>query len=67
MHHNFWHKPVPVSVLQLFFPRVELHSFTTSVVFIPMVIGMYYHMFPPEGEPHAHQLFVRLASACAYR
>ena len=52
MHHNFWDKPVPFSVLQLFFPRVELHLFYNTVVFIPMVIGMYYHMFPPEGEPH---------------
>jgi hypothetical protein len=50
MHHNFWHKPVPVSVLQLVFPRVELHLFYNTIVFIPMVIGMYYHMFPPEGE-----------------
>jgi len=49
-HHNFWHKPVPCSVLQLVFPRVELHLFYNSVVFIPMVIGMYYHMFPPESE-----------------
>jgi len=49
-HHNFWHKPVPCSVLQLVFPRVELHLFYNSIVFIPMVIGMYYHMFPPEGE-----------------
>jgi hypothetical protein len=50
MHHNFWGKPVPTSILQLFFPRVELHLFYNSVVFIPMVIGMYYHMFPPKGE-----------------
>jgi hypothetical protein len=50
-HHNFWHKPVPFSILQLVFPRVELHLFYNSVVFIPMVIGMYYHMFPPTGEP----------------
>jgi hypothetical protein len=50
MHHNFWGKPVPTSVLQLFFPRVELHLFYNTVVFIPMVIGMYYHMFPPKGE-----------------
>jgi hypothetical protein len=49
-HHNFWHKPVPFSVLQLVFPRVELHLFYNSIVFIPMVIGMYYHMFPPERE-----------------
>lgn len=50
MHHNLWHRPVPMSVLQLFFPRVELHLFYNTIVFIPMVIGMYYHMFPPEGE-----------------
>ncbi|HYV39633.1 MAG TPA: hypothetical protein VE988_28350 [Gemmataceae bacterium] len=50
IHYNFWGKPVPFSVLQLFFPRVELHLFYNSVVFIPMVIGMYYHMFPPVGE-----------------
>ena len=24
--------------------------FYNSIVFIPMVIGMYYHMFPPVGE-----------------
>ena len=50
MHHNLWNKPVPFSVLQLFFPRVELHLFYNSVVFIPMMIGMYYHMFPPVAE-----------------
>ena len=50
MHHNFWGSPVPVSVLQLVFPRVELHLFYNTIVFIPMVIGMYYHMFPPAGE-----------------
>jgi hypothetical protein len=55
IHHNFWHKPVPCSVLQLFFPRVELHLFYNTVVFIPMVIGMYYHMFPPEGEVNHSQ------------
>ena len=50
LHHNLFNKPVPMSVLQFFFPRVELHLFYNSVVFIPMVIGMYYHMFPPEKE-----------------
>src|ERR1700720_1969503 len=49
-HHNFWGKPVPCSVLQLVFPRVELHLFYNSIVFIPMVIAMYYHLFPPVGE-----------------
>ncbi|HYM08654.1 MAG TPA: hypothetical protein VEU11_19035 [Terriglobales bacterium] len=49
-HHNFWGKPVPFSVLQLVIPRVELHLFYNSVVFIPMVIAMYYHLFPSEAE-----------------
>jgi hypothetical protein len=50
IHHNFFGSPVPVSILQLVFSRVELHLFYNTVVFIPMVIGMYYHMFPPETE-----------------
>jgi hypothetical protein len=50
IHHNFFGSPVPVSVLQLVFSRVELHLFYNTVVFVPMVIGMYYHMFPPENE-----------------
>jgi hypothetical protein len=50
VHHNLLGKPVPFSVLQFFFPRVELHLFYNSVVFIPMVIAIYYHMFPPEDE-----------------
>jgi len=49
-HHNWFNSPVPVSFLQLIFPRVELHLFYNAVVFVPMVIGMYYHMFPPAGE-----------------
>jgi hypothetical protein len=49
-HHNFWGKPVPFSVLQLVFPRVELHLFYNTIVFIPMVVAMYYHMFPPAAE-----------------
>jgi len=49
-HHNFWGRPVPCSILQLIFPRVELHLFYNTIVFIPMVIGMYYHMFPPVNE-----------------
>lgn len=50
IHHNFFGSPVPTSIVQLVFPRVELHLFYNTVVFIPMVIGMYYHMFPPETE-----------------
>jgi hypothetical protein len=49
-HHNLFHSPVPMSILQLVVPRVELHLFYNSLVFVPMMIGMYYHIFPPEGE-----------------
>lgn len=52
LQHNLIGSPVPVSFLQMVFPksRVEIHLFYNAIVFIPMVIGMYYHMFPPEGE-----------------
>lgn len=49
-HHNFWDKPVPFSFLQLVIPRVELHLFYNAIVFVPMMIAMYYHMFPPESQ-----------------
>jgi hypothetical protein len=48
--HNLFGSPVPMSVLQLVIPRVELHLFYNTVVFIPMVVAMYYHMFPLPGE-----------------
>jgi len=60
MHHNFWHKPVPFSVLQLVIPRVELHLFYNSIVFIPMVIAMYYHMFPAPEEQ------AKMVCSCAW-
>jgi len=41
---------VPTSILQLVIPRVELHLFYNSVVFIPMVIGMYLHLRPNPAE-----------------
>jgi len=54
-HHNLLGSPVPVSFLQMVFPksRVEIHLFYNSIVFIPMIVGMYYHMFPPSEEPAA--------------
>jgi hypothetical protein len=61
IHHNLFGRPVPTSILQLFFPRVQLHLFYNGVVFVPMVIAMYYHMFPPEGEPHT------AVCTCAWR
>ena len=44
--HNLFGRPVPTSIVQLWIPRVELHLFYNTIVFIPMVVAMYYHMFP---------------------
>lgn len=52
-HHNFWSRPVPTSVLQLIYPRVQLHLFYNSLVFIPMVIAVYYHLRPSRAEQSA--------------
>jgi hypothetical protein len=48
--HNIAGRPVPTSLIQLWVPRVELHLFYNTLVFVPMVVGMYYHMFPPVEE-----------------
>ena len=50
--HYWFGSPVPTSFLQLLFPkfRIEIHLFYNAVVFIPMMIGMYYHLFPVSHE-----------------
>ncbi|MCA8993240.1 MAG: hypothetical protein KDA88_14720 [Planctomycetaceae bacterium] len=54
-HHNLFGAPVPMSIAQLAIPRVELHLFYNTAVTIPMVIAMFYHMFPlPEEESQMH-------------
>jgi len=50
----------------LWVPRVELHLFYNTIVFIPMVVAMYFHMFPPAGErrkalPYFLSVAVRVA------
>ena len=47
---NLFNSPVPISIAQLFIPRVELHLIYNTLVFIPMVIGVYYHMVPAAEE-----------------
>ena len=47
---NLFNSPVPVSIAQLWIPRVELHLIYNSIVFIPMVVAMYRHLLPPEPE-----------------
>lgn len=46
----------PSSILQMVFPRVELHLFYNAAVFIPMVIAMVLHRWPRPEE--------RLAASC---
>jgi hypothetical protein len=53
--HNFFGRPVPTSIVQLWVPRVELHLFYNAIVFIPMVIAMYFHMFPPSPDAEQQQ------------
>jgi hypothetical protein len=48
--HYFLGSPVPISLVQLWIPRVELHLIYNTAVFIPMVVAMYYHMFPTPDE-----------------
>ena len=52
---NLFGAPVPTSLVQFWVPRVELHLFYNTVVFIPMVIAMYYHMFPPSPAAATQQ------------
>lgn len=47
--HNLMGRPVPTSLFQLWVPRVELHLFYNTIVFVPMVVALYFHMFPPVG------------------
>jgi hypothetical protein len=48
--HNLFNRPVPTSIVQLFVPRLELHLVYNTIVFVPMMIGMYYHLIPSETE-----------------
>jgi hypothetical protein len=45
---------VPTSILQRWVPRMELHLLYNAIVFLPMVIALYYHLYPPAAEPLPH-------------
>ncbi len=47
----FFGSPVATSILQIWVPRVELHLVYNALVTIPMIIGLYYHMYPPKNAP----------------
>lgn len=46
-HKYLFNSPIPISIGQLWFPRIELHLFYNLMVLIPMLIALYYHRFPP--------------------
>jgi hypothetical protein len=48
--HPLFGAKVPTSVLQLLFPRMELHLFYNAVVFIPMMLAIFFHFHPRPGE-----------------
>lgn len=41
---------MPMSIGQIWIPRMELHLLYNTLVFVPMAIGMYYHAYPRIGE-----------------
>jgi hypothetical protein len=45
LHHPFFGRQAPTSLIQLWIPRVELHLFYNTIVFVPMVVAMYLHVF----------------------
>jgi hypothetical protein len=40
----------PTSIAQLVFPRIELHLFYNTIVFVPMVVAMVRHLRPRSDE-----------------
>lgn len=58
--HSYWFGgKVPTSIGQIWFPRIELHLFYNTIVFIPMVVAMYYHVYPPARDA------VKMMCTCA--
>jgi hypothetical protein len=43
---NLFGASVPTSIAQLVIPRLELHLVYNTLVFVPMIVAMYYHLFP---------------------
>jgi hypothetical protein len=59
-HHYWFGGTVPTSIGQIWIPRIELHLIYNTLVFIPMVVGMYYHVYPPAKDA------VKMACTCAH-
>ena len=61
----FFGRAVPTSIAQLWFPRLELHLFYNTIVFIPMVVAMVYHLVPDAHERAAMRCSCALRSRAA--
>ncbi|CAM4461419.1 hypothetical protein [Paenibacillus tarimensis] len=48
--HHLAGSGAPTSLIQLIVPRVELHLFYNTIVFVPMIVAMLLHMLPTENE-----------------
>lgn len=55
----------PTSIAQLWIPRVELHLLYNTLVFIPMIVAMYYHLLPSAAEARAMRCSCALRSPAA--
>jgi hypothetical protein len=53
--------PAPTSIVQLWIPRLELHLFYNTLVFVPMLVAMYYHLLPNAREA------AQMRCSCALR
>lgn len=51
--------PTPASLVQLVMPRVELHLFYNTIVFVPMAAAMAYHLWPSAADA------ARMTCSCA--
>ena len=49
-HDYFFGATMPISFLQLWIPRVELHLIYNIVVTVPTLIGLYFHRHPPKRD-----------------
>ncbi|MEO8910123.1 MAG: hypothetical protein ABI408_07845 [Gemmatimonadaceae bacterium] len=49
-HHYWFGGTVPTSIGQIWIPRIELHLFYNTIVFIPMAVAMYLHTYPPARD-----------------
>ena len=64
---NLFDSPVPASLVQLWIPRVELHLLYNTLVFVPMMIGMYHHLFPSPRDAAQHTCSCALSPRPAIR